>query len=194
MKDAVATMGTILPVDVGGRDAVHVAVISAIAGETLHPGQHVGLNDASTDDSDRVAATMTKHIGIVDPFLECVVYPQQRFWLYLYPRTITGLRHLWTHPDFDHVGDTYDTPAHKLAAEKWLRDFAERADLSYKTVMQSAAEFVRSGEYYVQYDYETARDEMYTKGTQEEFWKNYEIVTGEHVPEEKRGSVFSCSC
>lgn len=46
MKDAVATMGTILDgQDVPDRDAVHVAVISTIAGDTLGPGDDVYFTD-----------------------------------------------------------------------------------------------------------------------------------------------------
>jgi hypothetical protein len=76
------------------RDAVHIAVAPMVAAARLLPGQHVGLLD-----DGRVYAN-DKPIGIVDPFLTESVLPGQRFWLFLYPGTITSLRHVWTHPAF----------------------------------------------------------------------------------------------
>lgn len=79
------------------RDAIHVAVLPAIAAQQLSPGSHVGLRE-----SDQRAyywdPYSDKTIGIVDPFLTHPVHEGETFWLFLYPNTITALRHHWTHP------------------------------------------------------------------------------------------------
>lgn len=97
MKDAVATMGDILPDDVSGRDAVHVAVVSVTAAVHLAPGQNIGFIDS---EQQLVGPAGADNIGIVDPFIKSTVKTGDRFWLFLYPRTITGLTHSWTHPAF----------------------------------------------------------------------------------------------
>lgn len=76
------------------RDAVHVAVAPVVAGERLSPGFHVRLKDgrAYSDSEDLV--------GVVDPFLLADVEPGQTFWLFVYPNTVTSLRHAWTHRAF----------------------------------------------------------------------------------------------
>lgn len=79
------------------RDAIHIAVAPVTAAERLVPGQHVGL--VQEGDLERVGPC-DNPIGVVDPFLLDAVEPGQRFWLFLYPGTITGLRHVWTHPAF----------------------------------------------------------------------------------------------
>ncbi len=79
------------------RDAVHVAIAPVVAATELAPGQHVGF--VRDGDTETVGASDTP-LGVVDPFLTAPVQPGQRFWLCLYPNTITALRHIWTHPAF----------------------------------------------------------------------------------------------
>jgi hypothetical protein len=79
------------------RDAVHVAIAPVVAATELAPGQHVGfVREGDTETVGESAAP----VGVVDPFLTEPVRPGQRFWLCLYPNTVTGLRHIWTHPAF----------------------------------------------------------------------------------------------
>lgn len=75
------------------RDAVHVAVAPVTAGEDLLPGQHVSH-------ANGVAHSSGDWIGIVDPYLTEIVREGQRFYLFLYPGTVTSLRHVWAHPAF----------------------------------------------------------------------------------------------
>lgn len=79
------------------RDAIHIAVAPVTAVERLVPGQHVGLVQEGNMD---LVGPSAEHIGVVDPFLTEEVEAGQRFWLFLYPGAITGLRHVWTHPAF----------------------------------------------------------------------------------------------
>jgi hypothetical protein len=81
------------------RDAIHIAVAPVTAAELLAPGQHVGFTPAGQTETVGTVES-DRHIGIVDPFLTDVVEPGQRFWLFLYPNTVTSLRHVWRHPAF----------------------------------------------------------------------------------------------
>lgn len=88
-KDAVATMGGVLPDDTFGRDAVHVAVFSAFSAVPLGPRQDVSI--IAQGEKDVEVGPLGDTVAIVDPFLSYWVTPGQRFWAYLYPRTITAL-------------------------------------------------------------------------------------------------------
>ena len=80
------------------RDAIHIAVAPVVAGESLDPSERVYMKWGeawSHHPLDR-----EKVVGIVDPFLEVSIEKGQRFWLYLFPGSITSLRHDWTHPAF----------------------------------------------------------------------------------------------
>lgn len=77
------------------RDAIHIAVAPVTAYCKVKPGEHVGFV------SDGVVGPHGRLIGIVDPFLECDVQEGERFWMFMYPNTITSLRHDWSHSEFD---------------------------------------------------------------------------------------------
>jgi hypothetical protein len=211
MKDAVATMGTILPEDAGGRDAVHVAVFSAVSDERLKPGQHVGV--VHQDGTDIQVSTrripIEGTIAIVDPFLEKTVEPGQRFWAYLYPRTITALSHRWSHPALEETASIYVPPATKLASEQWLQDFCLKNDApQYDDLIRAVTAMADGktreswgdeGEWADYYGWWTD-GEFFGFGGQDahcaippELWHHVEIVIGKPIPGVKP-NYFTCSC
>lgn len=185
--DAVATIGMLIPEN-AGRDAIHLAVEPVIAGEKLFPGQHIGfLPDG------RVGAAAAELLGIVDPFLTSPVFPDSRFWLVVYPRTITSLRHVWAHPAFAPAEIGAAAPAPKSYSETWMRNWAV-AYLSYDYYGDGAAisdeaayeRAISAGRDLYIGPYESARDTI-----DNEWWDHWENITGEKG---QRGEYFSCSC
>lgn len=165
------------------RDAIHVAVAPVIAGRALEPGDHVGLN------VNGEAVKNGACIGIVDPFLENEVLKGQRFWLFLYPGSITSLRHEWTHPAF---AEEQQQARAKSTSEQWMRAWALKhidhgrnyADLDdegkYQFAIGDMVELMCVG------PNEDARDYI-----NDEWWNHYEIITGKRG---QRDDYFSCSC
>lgn len=96
------------------RDAIHVAIAPVVAAMTLSPGTRVGFMD---DGNENVGLRPDREIGIIDPFLTEPVKRGQRCWLFLYPNTVTSLRHDWTHPAFT-------SGPQKADSEQWLRQYA----------------------------------------------------------------------
>lgn len=117
------------------RDAVHIAVAPVTAGERLHPGEPIGFVERDT--TVVLGVPDCDSIGIVDPFLKDAVEKGQQFWMYLYPGSITSLRHEWTHDAFP----SPDAPVRgdKAESEKWIRDFIARSDCPRYEVLMAAA-------------------------------------------------------
>jgi hypothetical protein len=203
--DALETLGTIID-DKSGRDAIHLAVEPVIAGCTLKPGDDVEIIDG-------VAKPGENPVGIVDPFLQKRVLKGQRFWLVVYPRQITSLRHVWTHPRFpeapmelnDHpktaqVSETHprfpEAPMLGLSvgnpeatpARKWLESYASELRVTYDELMNHTDNYIQNGTYWS----EGSRFEG--ECLPYEFWDHYEAVTGKVVDSYQKGSFFSCSC
>lgn len=179
--DALETLGTIITN--GGRDAIHLAVEPVIAGEFIRVGQDIGIING------KAYAKAEKKLGIADPFLKNDIQPDEMFWLVVYPRKITSLRHVWEHPEFDKetTNDQSDL-SEKKKSEQWIRDFAQNIPLDYHTLMEGADDYLKSGEYL---SFGGLLEGGYVP---DEFWDHYETVTGKTVPIDDRGSFFSCSC
>ena len=156
------------------RDAIHIAVAPVVAGEDLEPAEHVGFIDKERTLIGKVKSP----IGVIDPFLSCEVKKGQKCWLFLYQNTITSLRHEWSHPLFGDLGK----------AVAWLKAFADEADLSYGELLAAADAYLK----YDAYLCEGGKWEGFYMP--DDFWNYYQTVSGELVPEDKRGSFFSCSC
>jgi hypothetical protein len=193
--DALETLGTIISEN-EKRDAIHLAVEPVIAGERLWAGADIGISADGT-----AYRKGFKHIGIVDPFIgEDGVNAGQRFWLVIYPRKITSLRHVWTHPDLPEPGVEVAPKSDKEASEQWLRQYAATAYCpDYDALLRLAC-----GEEVVLDDYYGASykdgEYIYVRGQDAhgeippEFWTHVEIVTGKKIAQDERPEYFSCSC
>jgi hypothetical protein len=185
-SDASQTIGTIIG-EGHSRDAIHVAVMPAKAAYPLKPGEHVGPV------AEGVMGICDDPIGIVDPFLPDNVRGGQWFWLCIYPRRITSLRHVWTHPNLpDEVASPVIEPVALTpvseAAQNWLAEFAISFGESYDELIDRANAYLDSGEFWV------GGDDFQGLGIPDGFWDQFEKATGRIVSSNRRDDFFSCSC
>jgi hypothetical protein len=195
MSDVTAKLiGTIPPAD-AGRDAIHVAVVPAVAAKILAPGEPVALTPGGMALPARSEGAT---VGVVDPFLKTYVKEGERFWLFLPPGSITSLRHVWTHPAFteeatDDKPAPVQTPAFSPKVEearKWLEEFAPQVEMDYDRLIAAATDYLEHDEYVTEYGGQSWQSAFYDVA--ETFWNHYETVTGRTVKD--RGHFFSCSC
>lgn len=161
------------------RDAIHVAIAPVVAAERLAPGWHIGLNEAGK------ASALAAPIGIVDPFLKESVGAGAQFWMMLYPGTITGLRHEWTHHAFE-------APKSVDESAMWLRVFASKWNFNYREMIRAAQE---EDGYVVAGGIDLHSASELDPGDEGRFWEHIQIVTGKSFSHEHREKFsWSCSC
>lgn len=199
--DALATLGTIINAG-EKRDAIHLGVEPVNAGEKMMPGDHTYLQNGF---AYPCAPGSPMAMGIVDPFLTDVVKAGERFWLIVYPRQITSLRHVWEHPAFPASGETEtiapvlvdDEKLHKMhlllgeekaVAKEAIRTLADSLSVDYDELLERADDYVHGGGYWV----EGGRFEG--ESIPVAFWDHYEKVMQTTVPANDRGSFLYCPC
>lgn len=198
--DALETLGMIIGPN-EKRDAIHLAVDPVVAVEGLYPGQDVGFVDGGVGMCDNP-------VGIVDPFLKDAVKAGDMFWLVVYPREITSLRHVWSHPKFDDEAEDEVEKAPLAdriefkkeldgtnAARRWVESYADSVGLDFDELVDAAEEWVSSshnstwgGEY-------LNRGELLDGvSLPSEFWIHYQKFTGKVVDPQYQQNFFTCSC
>lgn len=172
------------------RDAIHIAVAPVIARQRLTPGKPIGFEQDSTT---YVYGSTHKAIGIVDPFLKGPVYNGEHFWMFLFPNTITSLRHDWTHPAFDPKPIVQNQD--RESAEIWMREFAKEAGLEYPEAIEAGLHYLATGNAWVQQGSDSARSKFWEENVSEKYWDAFGALTGKTVTtEDRKGQVFCCNC
>lgn len=130
------------PTPDAARDAIHVAVAPVVAGEHLDHGDHVGQLPDGT-----FGRNAKQKLGIVDPYQTVSIRKGERFWLFLYPNTVTGMRHHWQHPAFTDNPHPADRDS-KEFSEAWLRQYAVRMNIyeSPGEAFETLVKGLKSGE------------------------------------------------
>ncbi|WP_374633974.1 hypothetical protein [Ferrovibrio sp.] len=184
MSNTQDLIGKLLP-EGTPRDAIHIAVAPVVAayGE-LQPGQRVTLS-LWREEGPVAYASEDQVDGIVDPFLTAPVKEGERFFLFLFPNTITALRHEWSHPAFP---AQQPMGADRVASEAWLRNYAERYCANYEEMVSGAVS--RRG-----YCFGDDDGPPQYRNAAAEFWHHIEVVTGKKFDKDHRENTpFRCAC
>lgn len=197
--DALDTLGTIID-ETQKRDAIHLAVIPVTAGANIEPGHDVCLDKEGFAVNWYEGESEYEPLGIADPFIKRKQYnhgsirPGDRFWLVIYPRKITSLRHVWSHPAFpdEAAGLQLQVNDAKEESRKWLEAFAARL-FSYEphdSETSSRFDVLMAGAEHGGFGTDIEYGDNCNPN--DEFWMHYERYTGKKVA--KRHEHFRCAC
>lgn len=219
--DALATLGTIIDINKEKRDAIHLGVEPAVCGfRMLNAGDHIGFDNKDEAVSGHQGI---KHVGIVDPFLTKPVQPGEAFWLIVYPRQITSLRHVWEHPDFKDSQETthevnaakfFDPETHTAVAASVDPGKLHKVKLLLNEPQALAKQRLIDFAYRLDIDYQELMDhaeehvldgsywvheedggKFEGESIYDGFWEDYKLVTeDEKVEPNNLYNFFSCSC
>lgn len=183
MSDTQNSIGHVLDGRGWQRDAIHIAVLPAVAKERLEPGQRIAI------DNEHMATGVLNinypdAVAIVDPFLRFPVQEGIRFWAFMLPNTITNLRHHWTHP---RIAESAGEDSELM----WAKQFANSAGRSYEVLLEDCRHFAQFGE-----TMSTGQDESWSGlpiVDWERWWAHVEKVTGvKHTG--GRYAPYYCAC
>jgi hypothetical protein len=164
------------------RDAIHIAVAPLVAGQYLWHGK-VRISELDgrayrAEDDDLTA------VGVVDPFITDAVAEGDRFFVFLFPNTITDIKHTWTHPAFmPRVEEDEEDPIRQIAKEE-LTAIAKDCGMSYNEMIRAVERYIDTGNC-VETEGSGFRDNI---DDEEKFWRLILLLTGRRGD----GELFAC--
>ena len=187
--------------DLFKKDAIHIAVAPVIATDILYPGAPLGFSEPGN--TQKVEVNRVSPIGIVDPFLPSPVKEGEKFFMFLFPNTITGLRHDWIHPAF--TSDTSTTNTTERLVDTTTNAAFQDRSRSYEYLNDVAHHFGMSFEDFI-HDLtafsDFRADDMYTYSVPDNgvydydwptIWRYFTEYTGIETSL-SHDCPYSCSC
>ena len=198
-EDTLKLIGKVLPPGIhADRDAIHVAVLPVISDEEyICAGMRLNFKYGSRTNVVRAKGREYDDpgVGIADPFLIEEVKLGQRFFMFMKPGSVTGMRHHWNHAGVDTVFPE------ESESEKWMRTFAQKWNFNYEELIQEASASDQRGEGgydYNHYIVAMGRDLHSASELGEDhdlFWRHLEVLTGKKFNDKhQRNFGWSCSC
>ena len=121
------------PDELGVKDAIHVAIVSCIAGQAIKGGGRVMLNK----DGQAINASCNSGFGVADPFIGQIARGEH-FWAMVDPQEVATVAHTWDHP----VQFTASpAPVKKNAC---LDEVATLLGVTYEQLMHACGSYVRT--------------------------------------------------
>lgn len=163
------SLGKIVKEEIQVKDAIHVATLTAKAGQTLYRGDWVKLNK----DNVAVECEPENALGIVDPFFaDYSIEPDEWFTIVVKPETVTKMRHEW---ELVHPTEPDDPD--------YLVHFAKNLGVSHEDLIQAAHDWIDHKEHWTQ------GCKFEGDSTGPEFWAAFEKLTGKVG----HGNFLNCS-
>ena len=192
--DPIKLIGQKLSEDETRRDAVHIAIMPVKCGEGgwLHRGETVRFDYGSKEVVGR--CSMERAVGIIDPYLPIDgVAPGERCWMFMFPGTVTGMRHEWSHPALVPVSE----PGPLSESELWLQGFADKWNFNYTQMIEQASTTPKPGNrnYITADGIDLHKSEDLGGEDHALFWQHLAQLTGKQFSNEHiERFVWSCSC
>jgi len=121
------------PDDVGIKDAIHVAIVSVIAGSAIKTGSRVKLNN----DGHAVSTYGREGFGVADPFVGTVARGD-RFWVLVDPDKVDTVNHTWE------LNIQFPTTVPEVKKNRTIQEVADAIGVKYEDLMQACTSYVNS--------------------------------------------------